>query len=141
MAAAAAGLHAWFRRCILPRRPKWPQACEASGGAGELQLRGGGVLVCGACGKATPKGFEPLRAEPNGFLVHLLSHSDKVSSCCRAWFAITGARGLSPLCCRQPPAPEATAPRAHHANCYFLRAEAIWQTCSHMHGELVWPNG
>ena len=28
---------------------------------------------------ATPRGFEPLRAEPNGFLVHLLSHSDKVS--------------------------------------------------------------
>jgi hypothetical protein len=27
----------------------------------------------------TPKGFEPLRAEPNGFLVHLLNHSDKVS--------------------------------------------------------------
>ena len=26
-----------------------------------------------------PKGFKPLRAEPNGFLVHLLSHSDKVS--------------------------------------------------------------
>ena len=25
-------------------------------------------------------GFEPLRAEPNGFLVHLLSHSDTVSS-------------------------------------------------------------
>ena len=34
----------------------------------------------------TPRGFEPLRAEPNGFLVHLLSHSDTVS--ChglRAW--------------------------------------------------------
>lgn len=30
--------------------------------------------------KTTPKGFEPLRAEPNGFLVHLLSHSDTVSS-------------------------------------------------------------
>ena len=30
-------------------------------------------------GKTTPRGFEPLRAEPNGFLVHLLSHSDKVS--------------------------------------------------------------
>ena len=29
--------------------------------------------------KTTPKGFEPLRAEPNGFLVHLLNHSDKVS--------------------------------------------------------------
>ena len=28
---------------------------------------------------ATPKGFEPLRAEPNGFRVHLLSHSDTVS--------------------------------------------------------------
>jgi hypothetical protein len=28
---------------------------------------------------ATPRGFEPLRAEPDGFLVHLLSHSDKVS--------------------------------------------------------------
>ena len=28
---------------------------------------------------ATPKEFEPLRAEPNGFLVHLLSHSDTVS--------------------------------------------------------------
>ena len=27
----------------------------------------------------TPKGFEPLRAEPNGFLVHLLGHSDTVS--------------------------------------------------------------
>ena len=29
---------------------------------------------------STPKGFEPLRAEPTGFLVHLLSHSDTVSS-------------------------------------------------------------
>ena len=28
---------------------------------------------------STPKGFEPLRAEPNGFLVHLLNHSDTVS--------------------------------------------------------------
>ena len=28
---------------------------------------------------STPKGFEPLRAEPNGFLVHLLSHSDTLS--------------------------------------------------------------
>ena len=31
------------------------------------------------CGKATPRGFEPLRAEPNGFLVHHLSHSVTVS--------------------------------------------------------------
>ena len=31
---------------------------------------------------ATPTGFEPVRAEPNGFLVHLLSHSDTVSCLC-----------------------------------------------------------
>ena len=30
-------------------------------------------------GKPTPKGFEPSRAEPSGFLVHLLNHSDTVS--------------------------------------------------------------
>ena len=30
-------------------------------------------------GKATPRGFEPLRAEPNGFRVHLLNRSDTVS--------------------------------------------------------------
>merc|ERR1711893_446106 len=29
--------------------------------------------------KATPRGFEPLRAEPNGFRVHLLNRSDTVS--------------------------------------------------------------
>ena len=29
--------------------------------------------------KTTPKGFEPSRAEPSGFLVHLLNHSDTVS--------------------------------------------------------------
>ena len=28
----------------------------------------------------TPRGFEPLRAEPNGFRVHLLNHSDTVST-------------------------------------------------------------
>ena len=31
------------------------------------------------CSKTTPKGFEPLRAEPNGFLVHHLNHSVTVS--------------------------------------------------------------
>ena len=29
--------------------------------------------------ETTPRGFEPLRAEPNGFQVHLLSRSDTVS--------------------------------------------------------------
>ena len=33
----------------------------------------------GRCRDSTPRGFEPLRAEPNGFQVHLLSHSDTVS--------------------------------------------------------------
>ena len=30
-------------------------------------------------GKATARGFEPLRAEPNGFLVHHLNHSVTLS--------------------------------------------------------------
>ena len=30
--------------------------------------------------KSTPVGFEPTRAEPNGFQVHLLNHSDTVSA-------------------------------------------------------------
>ena len=34
--------------------------------------------------EATPRGFEPLRAEPNGFRVHLLSRSDTVSCHTRA---------------------------------------------------------
>ena len=34
--------------------------------------------------KTTPKGFEPLRAEPNGFLVHHLSHSVTLSL--KKWF-------------------------------------------------------
>ena len=33
--------------------------------------------------RSTARGFEPLRAEPNGFLVHHLSHSVTLS-CCRA---------------------------------------------------------
>ena len=32
-----------------------------------------------AATETTPRGFEPLRAEPNGFLVHLLDRSDTVS--------------------------------------------------------------
>ena len=33
----------------------------------------------------TPRGFEPLRAEPNGFRVHLLSRSDTVSCWTMIW--------------------------------------------------------
>ena len=36
------------------------------------------INFAGVC-KSTPRGFEHLRAEPNGFLVHLLSRSDTVS--------------------------------------------------------------
>ena len=42
---------------------------------------------------STPKGFEPLRAEPNGFLVHLLNHSDTVSSAA----SLQSAPELSPM--------------------------------------------
>ena len=99
------------------------------------------MLFCGATCKATPKGFEPLRAEPSGFLVHLLSHSDKVSCCHRAWFAISRARDFSPPCLRQPPALKATAPRARRANHYFMRAKATQQTRCDWHGKLVLPDG
>ena len=36
------------------------------------------ILAVSDISKATPTGIEPLRAEPNGFLVHIRSHSDKV---------------------------------------------------------------
>ena len=42
--------------------------------------------------KATARGFEPLREEPNGFRVHLLSHSDTLS-----------LRGRSRACDTSPP--------------------------------------
>ena len=38
-----------------------------------------GHLPVGLWQKTTPRGFEPLRAEPNGFRVHLLNHSGTVS--------------------------------------------------------------
>ena len=51
-------------------------ACgRSSMGAAWITRKTGYVHV----GKATPRGFEPLRAEPNGFRVHLLNRSDTVS--------------------------------------------------------------
>ena len=35
----------------------------------------------GGKGESTARGFEPLRAEPNGFLVHHLNHSVTLSMC------------------------------------------------------------
>ena len=51
-----------------------PEGCFGSGIAGEN-------LNCytnKSC-ETTPRGFEPLRAEPNGYRVHLLNRSDTVS--------------------------------------------------------------
>ena len=48
-------------------------------------------------GKSTARGFEPLRAEPNGFRVHLLNRSDTLScrSVCKRFFSLSeGACGL-----------------------------------------------
>ena len=42
-------------------------------------LSGNNDNVAMAKTTTTPRGFEPLRAEPYGFLVHLLNHSDTVS--------------------------------------------------------------
>ncbi len=42
----------------------------------------GNILKCAQAAKTTARGFEPLRAEPNGFLVHHLNHSVTLS--CRA---------------------------------------------------------
>ena len=39
-------------------------------------------VVGSGLANATARGFEPLRAEPNGFRVHLLSHSDTLSCTC-----------------------------------------------------------
>ena len=37
------------------------------------------TALCRKVLKTTAAGFEPARAEPNGFLVHLLNHSDTLS--------------------------------------------------------------
>ena len=49
-----------------------------------LGIRASGYVKGNVAVNTTPRGLEPLRAEPNGFRVHLLNHSDTVSSelCC-----------------------------------------------------------
>ena len=90
----------WFMFLHLPpcaRAAKWthwglnpgPSACKADviplhhvpGTAFHidcLYAKSPGVAASSAR-EATPRGFEPLRAEPNGFRVHLLNRSDTVS--------------------------------------------------------------
>ena len=57
--------------------------CELGNRSESIQIltTTAGYLI-GDIHSPTPKGFEPLRAEPNGFLVHLLNHSDTVSWDC-----------------------------------------------------------
>jgi hypothetical protein len=42
--------------------------------------------------KATARGFEALRAEPNGFRAHLLNRSDTLSSVCVKKKTVTGTQ-------------------------------------------------
>ena len=51
-----------------------PEECFGSELAGE-NVNCYTIIFC----ETTPRGFEPLRAEPNGFRVHLLNRSDTVS--------------------------------------------------------------
>ena len=64
--------------------------------------------------ETTPRGFEPLRAEPNGFLVHLLNHSDTVSCSAASCFKSSlltakaqpiGAAGTTPTAAEAHPQP------------------------------------
>ena len=51
--------------------------CDEVGLSRRFQGRAWASWFCRS--KTTPRGFEPLRAEPNGFRVHLLNRSDTVS--------------------------------------------------------------
>ena len=61
--------------------------------------------------QTTPRGFEPLRAEPNGFRVHLLSRSDTVS----------GASCGSARTHRRPQLPQMRRPCAGFARSRYRR--------------------
>ena len=92
------------RRCNTPigvangKRPRGPMDEASAHGAGDCRFEScrGDLHNTPACrchlhsspaakppaantNKPTPRGFEPLRAEPNGFRVHLLNRSDTVS--------------------------------------------------------------
>ena len=53
--------------------------------------------------QSTPRGFEPLRAETNGFLAHLLSRSDTVSSACTLASLLLNIFSLRPSPTFHPP--------------------------------------
>ena len=59
-----------------------------------------GVLA-GSAAQAPPRGFEPPRARPNGFRVHLLNRSDTVSDTLAAWLQ-ESARLRTPITNTKP---------------------------------------
>jgi hypothetical protein len=80
------------RRCHTPigvandKRPRGPMDKASAHGAGDCRfescrghLHPAAEPPTTSNTKTTPRGFEPLRAEPNGFRVHLLNRSDTVS--------------------------------------------------------------
>ena len=79
----------WFQKWTHWGLNPGPSACKADviplhHVPGTTFLIGGLHVACcgfpfGGATQTTPRGFEPLRAEPNGFRVHLLNRSDTVS--------------------------------------------------------------
>ena len=84
----------YARRCHTPMgfaNDKWPRGpmdkasahgagdCRFESCRGHLHNTPAAKPPATSTNKTTPRGFEPLRAEPNGFRVHLLNRSDTVS--------------------------------------------------------------
>ena len=72
--------------------------------------------------KATPRGFEPLQAEPNGFLVHHLNHSvtlsmEDVEQVCQDAFSMLGVRS----CARARPTWRAPPAQSLPRQCHWPR--------------------
>ena len=73
--------------------------------------------------ETTARGFEPLRAEPNGFRVHLLNRSDTLSWSKDVYFIIKGK------------------PRCGHTRVVQREKEHIRHALEREQQLLVWPNG
>lgn len=87
-------------------RAKYPNQLDYGGDVflRKKESRPTGNLILQNKETPTPRGFEPLRAEPNGFLVHLLNHSDTVSTRLSSIFC-TECRHLTKI----PPTPPLVA--------------------------------
>ena len=79
-------------------------------------------LPSGGPPEATARGFEPLRAEPNGFLVHHLNHSvtlsmEDVEQLCQNAFSMLGVRS----CARARPTWRAPPAQSLARQCHWPR--------------------